>query len=493
MIQAKGIVYSYSDKPIFDGARFTVGSNIKAGLVGPNGAGKSTLFKLILGEEQPREGEIIHSGKVVLVPQEVKHDPILDASHTVREYVDPMQKKEIYELQMFLHGLEMEHLDLNQKPSSLSGGQKTKLALARALIEEPDVLLLDEPTNFMDVAGKQWVMDFLSTYPKTLLLVSHDLYLMDHFIDKVLAINPTTHKIEEYKGTYSTYIRLKKEHDDQLKREIINEQKHIKHMERGLVRMQRFTSKKGVRQRTVLKRRIEKLKANLPDMPQELKRFSYTLPEPLWIGEMPLKVVGIGKSYGDNTVLSDVTFPLFRGQRIALIGYNGAGKSTLLKIVVGRLSPDEGEVLYDPKIKIGYYSQEFETFDLNKTLIETVEEHHAMREEKIRSFLAGFLFAGNKVYQKVESLSGGEKTRLAMALLLLEDYNVLILDEPTTYLDVLSQRIILEALKKYTGSILMVSHTEDFVRELTPDKALLLPENKFIDFVPELLDRVSEV
>ncbi len=272
MIRVQNLHFSYSGAPVYDGANFVVGQNQKVGLVGPNGAGKSTLFKLLLGEEFPNAGKIEISGEIGFVPQEVKHDPILQESQTTRDYIDAHHSKEDYELQIMLSALELSHLDLYQMPQSLSGGQKTKLALARALIKEPDVLLLDEPTNFMDIVGKKWVMDFLSTYPKTLLMVSHDLALMDNAINKVIVVNTFTHLIEEYSGTYSAYIKLKGERDALLKRQIINEQKHIKHMEEAIQKMAGRKTEKGVRQRIQLKKRVERLKANLPEMPKELKK-----------------------------------------------------------------------------------------------------------------------------------------------------------------------------------------------------------------------------
>lgn len=493
MIRVQNLHFSYSGAPVFDGAEFVVGQNQRVGLVGPNGAGKSTLFKLLLGKESESEGKIEVSGNVGFVPQEVKKDDILQKSTTIREYIDPDNTKEDYELQTILNGLELSHIDLYAMPKVLSGGQKTKLALARVLIVEPDVLLLDEPTNFLDTQGKKWVMKFLSSYPKTLLLVSHDLSLMDQAIDKVIVIDPFTYKIKEYTGTYTQYKRLKAEHDVLLKRKFINEQKHIKRIKKAIEGMAGRKSEKGVRQRIQLQKRVEKMEANLPEMPKELAKIKISLPEPIWVGEIPLKAVGIGKAYGANAVLEDVSLTLYRGERVVLIGHNGAGKSTLLKILVGLLKPDTGEIIKDEKLKIGYYSQEFETFDQEQTLLEVVQEKSVMDIEKIRAFLARFLFRGEKVYQKIHTLSGGEKTRLAMGLLMLQDSNVLILDEPTTYLDPLSQRIILEAVKEYKGTMLVVSHTQDFIKELTPKRALLLPENEVRDFKPELLEKVSEI
>lgn len=493
MIKATKISYSYGSEPLFENASFSVGNNIKAGLVGPNGAGKSTLFKLIRGVDSVVVGKLETSGKIGYVPQEVKTDEVLDNAKAIREYIDPHSKKEEYELETMLHGLELQKISLSSPPQKLSGGQKTKLAILRALIDEPDILLLDEPTNFLDTDGKIWIMSFLSTYPKTLLMVSHDLELLDKHIDKVISINPYTRTVEEYKGNYTTYKKLKKEHDALLKRKIINEQKHIKHMEQGLIKMQRFTSKKGVRQRTVLKRRIERLKENLPELPKEIQRIKMTLPDPSPTGELPIAAYGVTKLFHDELILADVSLSLRKKERVALLGPNGAGKSTFIKILIGSLLPDSGEVVRDSNLSIGYYSQEFETFDPEHTLFEVMEEKSSWNEGKIRPFLARFNFQRDKIFQKISTLSGGEKTRLSIALLMVQDHNLLILDEPTTYLDVLSQRIILDALKEYKGAMLFVSHTEEFVEELQPSRVLLLPENKVTYWLPELSEKVSEI
>lgn len=493
MVTVQNITFGYSGVPLYTGVSFRIGKGQKVGLVGPNGAGKSTLFKLLLQEESPREGLVRIEGTIGHVPQEVNHDPALESAASIREYIDPEHKKEDKELLEMLAGFEMPYVNLYEKPQQMSGGQKTKFALARALIAEPDVLILDEPTNFMDTAGKAWVMQFLSTYPNTLLLVSHDLALIDNSISKVLAVDPSKKTIEEYKGNYTLYQKVKKEKDELLKRQVLKEQKHIAQMEEAVRKASGNKSKKGVRQKMNLKHRLERMKEKLPEMPKELKTIKITLPEPAWVGEIPLKALNIQKMYEYNLILADLSLVLRRGERLALIGHNGAGKSTFLKILMGRVEPDSGEVLKDPKLSVGYYSQEFETFDLKKTLLETVWDELGMPEAKARGFLARFLFDSTKIRQPIMTLSGGEKTRLAIALLMLHDHNLLILDEPTTYLDVMSQRVILDSLKEYKGSMIVVSHTEEFIQELEPSRAILLPDERVVDWRDELLEKVGEL
>jgi ATPase subunit of ABC transporter with duplicated ATPase domains len=493
MISVKQLSYSYGYDPVFDAVSFMIGDAQKVGIVGPNGAGKSTLLKILAGLHELQSGKLEIVGKIGYVPQEIKRDPVLDTAATVKAFVDPDDKKDDHELLEMLRELEMGDTNLAQTPQTLSGGQKTKLALLRALLQEPDILFLDEPTNFLDTAGKHWVMRFLSNYPKTLVIISHDLPLLDAQINKVLALNPFTHKIEEYTGNYTQYLRLKAEHDELERKRIINEQKKIRHMEESLKKMARQTSKKGVRRRTMLRHRLEKMKEDLPELPSELKKITLVLPPPQTVGEIPIKASNIVKLYDYEMILADVSLSLVRGERVALIGPNGAGKSTFIKILMDMQKPDSGEVQRDPNLKIGYYSQEFETFDFDKTVLENVQHISDLPEHSIRPILSKFNFPGQRIYQTVDTLSGGEKTRLSIAMLMAQDNNLLILDEPTTYLDVLSQRIILDALKTYTGAMLFVSHTPEFVQELTPNRVLLLPENRIQYWIPDMIEKVVEI
>ena len=486
MILGRNIHYGFGKEPIFDGADFYVDKNQKVGLVGANGAGKSTLFKLINGEEIPEMGKLQVDGAVLSVPQEVKYDEWMEKAKSVREYLTksadgkPLADKEDYELLRILSKLELGQFDLDNPPLHMSGGQKTKLAIARALVAEPDILLLDEPTNFLDTAGKEWVMNFLGRYPKTLMVISHDLNLLDSKIDKVLEINLQTRQIDEYAGNYSSYTKLKGEKEALLVRQVHVQERHIIQMKKGWLKMSHVKSEKGVRQKLQLEKRIAQMEESLPAMPAEAKRIKIKLPDPVWVGQVPLMAEHISKAYGTKKVLGDVSFDIKRGERIALMGPNGAGKSTLIKILMEMVTPDSGEMIKDDKLKIGYYSQEFETFDFEKNLMETMRDHCSFPEQVIRSHLVRFLFSGDKVFQKIGSLSGGEKTRLSIATLLVQTYNLLILDEPTTYLDVLSQRLILEALKAYQGAMLIVSHTPEFIEGLKPERKFLLPESRWI-------------
>lgn len=489
MISVRNLSFSYGPTLVFEQASFVVPQGWKVGLSGPNGAGKTTLLKLIAGQDSPDKGKLEVVGKVAWVPQEVQLDEELEKSKTVRDYLF----KQGYQLKQILTGLELRHLDLEDSPKKLSGGQKTRLALAKALLSDAQILLLDEPTNFLDVVGKKWVMSFLGKTTKTVLIISHDLDLLDKNIDKVLAINSQTKKVEEYKGNYSAYLKLKKEADALLTRQVLNQQKKIKKMAESVGKLWSNTSTGGVRQRVILQRRLERLKTSLPELPASIQKIKLKLPDPLWVGEIPIKAKDICKAFAGKSVLTDINFYITRGEKLALIGPNGAGKSTLIKILTAELQPDSGEIIKDDRLSLGYYSQEFDSLDLRKTVYDTIKEIYPQPESVIRPYLAKFLFLGDRVYQNVSSLSGGEKTRLSIAKLLIHSYNLLILDEPTTYLDMLSQRVILEALKEYRGAVIIVSHTEDFIKGLQPKRALFLPENEIKYWDDCLLEKVNEV
>lgn len=493
MVSVNDVTFSYGYEPVLERVTFAVPRGKKVGIVGPNGAGKSTLFKILTGDEMPSTGRVSVSGVLAFVPQEVKHDPALHTAKDWREYVDPTGKAGQHAIVQVLDGLEFDWTKASQDLSQLSGGQKTKLALARAFLAKPDVLLLDEPTNFLDEAGKKWVMHFLGTYPKTVLVVSHDLKLLDRHISQVLFVNAHTHTVDVYTGNYTKFMKTKGLQEAHLVRQIRNEKQHISRIEKSVERLKKNTSDKGVRQRVVLQRRLQRMKDRLPSAPPELRGIKVAFPAPLPVGAVPLEARHIYKSYGRTPVLQDVSIVLERGERLALIGPNGVGKTTLIKILTGNLQPDSGAVERSESLNYGYYSQEFQMFDDTQTLEQVIRDTNKLPPHRVYPFLGRFLFPYSRLNQRINTLSGGEKTRLSIALLMLQQHNLLILDEPTTYLDVLSQRIILEALKDYTGAMILVSHTQEFVSELQPHRALLLPQNKTFFWSDDLSERVTEI
>lgn len=487
MIQVIDLAFGYTDKPLYEKVNFIIGDGQKAGLVGSNGSGKSTLLSIITGKEAGYTGKIKVLGKISSVPQEIKYDEVMQSCDTAREYVNPDNLYEDFEILKLFSSLELT-INLNDDPKQFSGGQKTKLALARALLEKPDILLLDEPTNFMDTAGKTWVMNFLANYDGTVIVISHDLDLMNKSIDKILDVNTGMLTIDEYKGNYTDYKKLKSEKEKILKKQVEIKTRHVKALEKAYERIYTFSDK-----RTVMRRRIEREKQNLPTLPPEIRKTKIKLPTPSKIGEIPIKAINVAKNYLEKVVLKDINLTVIRNEKIALVGPNGTGKSTFIKILMGMITDFKGRIEKDQNLRIGYYSQEFETFDFTKTVMRIFCDETKKDEGFARAFLGRFGLSGNKIFQRVESLSGGEKTRLAIAILTGTDNNLLILDEPTTYLDVLSQRIILESLKEYEGTMLIVSHSPEFLKELNLDKAYLFPDEKLVYWDDELLTKAEEI
>lgn len=493
MLSASNVSFSYGYGSVFEQVNFLVGNGKKIGIVGPNGAGKSTLFKLLTKQEFPSTGKIAVDGTLMMVEQEVNNDPHLRSAQTIDTYVDPTNIHEASEIERILRGLEFDRSKAAKDLNQLSGGQKTKLALARAFLAAPDILLLDEPTNFLDEAGKKWVMHFLAHYPKTVLIISHDLQLLDKHISQVFFINQQLHRIDVFAGNYSQFVRTKKERDDQLRKKLANDEKQIKRLQASAQKLKQSNSEKKVHQGIILERRVERIKDKLPPAPAVIRKMKAVFPEPDRIGEVAIRANNLSKSFGQTTVLRDIDLYIKRGERFALIGHNGAGKTTLIKLLTQTITPDTGEVIHSESLNFGYYSQEFQTFDDEQTLEEIILRTRMVQPYGVTAFLGRFLFSHDRLHQKIGSLSGGEKTRLSIALLMLHRHNLLVLDEPTTYLDVLSQRVILEALKSYTGAMLIVSHTKEFVSELRPHRALLLPQNKTVFWTDELGEKVTEM
>lgn len=494
MIQITSLTFSHGLETLYHKANMYVPKNKKAGLVGLNGAGKSTLFSLLTNQEWPDEGKIKVEGSIRLVPQEVKSDPIQNQAPSVREYLKLTKSISDHELKQLVSNMELPHTILEKNPRYISGGQKTKLAILHAVLTNPDILLLDEPTNFLDDAGKRWVMHWLSQYTKTLIVVSHDLNLLDRHLDTIVYINKQTKQFEQYSGPYSKFLQLKQDHDQYLKRYIRNQQRSIRNMKQSVEKLRQSNVEKVIHQRVQLEKRIARLETNMPPTPKETVTLKLNLQKPPRIGEVPLSVKHLKKIFNQHLVIHDLTFSIIRNQRVAILGQNGAGKSTLIKLIMGNFAPSSGTITLDEQASIGYYSQEFETFDQKLTLLQTLRlQSNGKSEGQIRSFAASFMFNHEKLKQQVGSLSGGEKTRLAIALLMLKPYNFLILDEPTTYLDGLSQRIVLDALKKYAGTMLLVSHTPTFLHELELNRAILMPEEKMVYWDDELLQRSLEI
>ena len=498
MLSINHLSVSKGGKEILKDINLFLARSEKIGLVGVNGAGKSTLLKIIAGIEEQDLGTISFTGSFSYLSQEI-HMEILERMEqelTIGEYLIVEKELDVqeWEINKLLNYMNMQGKSSDSLLSQLSGGQKIKVELIKILLEKADLLILDEPTNFLDIPSAEWLMSFLVTYPKAVLVVSHDLRLMNKGISKIWYLNDIKHNVEVYKGNYDAFLKQIALKDELLVKTLKAQEKKVKKMfeyaktlsSRGMTK----EKMKGAKKLELAKEEKEKyLKMSKETI--KSKKMKIHIPTPVHCGRNVLSVKNIKKEYLKGVpVLRDVSFDMERGERISIIGKNGAGKTTLLKILAGRLKQSKGKYKWGSGVCIGYYSQEYEDLDYEKTVLENISRLDWGDIDR-RSFLGRFLITGNMIEQKVKTLSGGEKTRLALAKLFASRSNVLLLDEPTTYLDPDSQKILLSALKEYKGTVLIVSHQPDFVRDLDMDKVLLMPEEKYSYFKEEYIERVG--
>ncbi|HZU79469.1 MAG TPA: ATP-binding cassette domain-containing protein, partial [Acidimicrobiales bacterium] len=360
----------------------------------------------------------------------------------------------------------------------LSGGQRRKLDLASILLSGGDLLLLDEPTNHLDADAKQWVMGFLRETPATVLVVSHDIRLMDGSIDRVLALDNA--QIESYRGTYSSFLSQRAAADAQRAHAAANLAKEAARLE-GTKKIFAKANATHAAKRKALQRRIDTLNERLHDHAPRIRQrpLAIRFPDPVRTGDIALRAVGLCKSFDDHPVLTDIDLTIRRGDLLLVVGVNGAGKTTLLRCLSGRETPDAGHVKLGANARIGYYAQEHEDLALDDTVLDNARAAApSMGDGALRAALGHFGLIGDVAYQRARSLSGGEKTKLALARLMLSGANVLLLDEPTNNLDPVSVEALLAALQNYEGTVVLVSHDADFVAQLAPERVVLLPEGR---------------
>ncbi len=409
-----------------------------------------------------------------------------------------------HEIIKLLRGLGLGDIDLDRLVDKLSGGQKTRLALARVLFAAPDLLLLDEPTNHLDGPATRWLMGYLAHFEGAVVLVSHDLALLDRAIGRVLHLDALTRTLTAYTGNYSSYLRQRSQAEQSAAAEAERKREKIARLEEQANWM-RGKTEKMARRAKVFDHLVEKMREDMPDpalLPRKERALKLELPIARQSGHLVLRVEQVSKSYSGPQVLSNLSFEIERGQRLVVIGRNGAGKTTLLRILAGLTPPSQGRVLLGHQVDLGYYAQEHESLHPGMTLLEELrlaasEMPHRTGplpgDGQLRSLLGRFLFTGEQAFQKVGSLSGGEKTRLALARLMLGGYNTLLLDEPTNNLDPISRDRVRQALESYKGTLVIVSHDTEFVAALQPDLALQLPGGSIRYFDHELLAMVAKV
>ncbi len=511
MIDIQNLSLDFGDKILFENVNVRINQTDKIALVGLNGTGKSTFLKIIKGEEKPTSGKVLLPKNFTYgyLPQEfVKLNGlslIEEVKSSFKEYIflekqeneinlqleneniDESEKAKLLEqlgkiihrkeetdfyelesrIEKVLMGLGFNKDDFSKNVKEFSGGWQMRIELAKILLNDNDILLLDEPTNHLDIDSLWWLTNFLQNYKGAILLISHDKFFINKVTDKTLEI--ANKKITFFNGSYDKYIKAKKIAEEQAVAAYKNQQKKIKETERFIERFRYKASKASQVQSRI--KQLEKLQKI--EIPEHEKNITIKFPEPPRSSVIPVKLNNVTAGYGEKIVFRNLDLQIERGEKIALVGKNGTGKSTLLKTVAGQLQPLAGKVIYGQNTKISYYAQEVaETFNLEDDILSTLSSIPSdLTEGQLRTVLGAFLFHGDDVKKKIKILSGGEKSRVALASILLQKANVVVLDEPTNHLDYQSKEILQEALKNYKGALLIASHDIDFLKNIV-DKVI---------------------
>jgi ATPase subunit of ABC transporter with duplicated ATPase domains len=530
MLIVRDLRIEVGPRVLLDGASFTLQSGDKVGLVGRNGAGKTTLMRTLVGFRSPAAGSIIRSGNLGYFSQEAVlpdlERPDMSALERIlaareigamlRRIEDTRRKIERLdgeardraikrfarlqdefeakggfpaeaEAKRTAAALGIGNDELTQPIATMSGGQRRRTELARILFAETDTMLLDEPTNHLDLDAKAWLMDYLASYRGALLVVSHDLPLLDESITSVLSLEGA--HLEAYRGNYSHFITERERRRLQKERERRHQDEKIAQLEYTINRF-KGTTEKMARKAKVMETRVDRIKRDLVEVAARGKDVSVRFPQPEPSGRTPLKAEGLAKSYGDNLVFVDVDVDVDRGECMLIMGLNGAGKTTLLRILAGIETTDLGEVAIGHNATIGYYAQEHEQIHDGVSVLDHLREVSDQPDRVLRTILGHFLLA-DKIEQDAGTLSGGEKTKLALAQVVLARPNVLLLDEPTNNLDPQAKQALLAALRQYQGTIILVSHDTGFVAEVQPDRAIMMPDGEVHYFDESLLELVA--
>src|SRR5580658_5618668 len=471
MLTISDVSKAYGPQILFEEVSLQINRGDRVGLIGPNGAGKTTLFSLILGEEEPDKGTVTREKTVVVghLPQECAPagdgtvlEMALSGAH--EHHHDSGGYESEPKAKRILSGLSFREKDFNRPLREMSGGWVMRAHLARLLVQEPDVLMLDEPTNHLDLESLQWFQSYLLDYTGAILMISHDRSFLNVLATHIVEIRQR--KLIRYRGNYDACLEQRAAAETQLLAAYKNQQREIAHM---MEFVQRFRAKntKASQAQSKLKQieRMEKIEAPVADA----KKIHFKFPQPQRSGLKAITLKNIHHAYGANIIYQGIDFVAERDQRIVLVGPNGAGKSTLLKLLAGALPVQSGARELGHNVKSGYYSQyRVEMLDPNRTVLEEgLDTPQRVTEEFVRTVLGCFLFRGDDVFKKVSVLSGGEKSRLALVKLLLDPPNLLLMDEPTTHLDMPSIEALIGALEQFSGTIIFISHDVYFIRELS--------------------------
>lgn len=513
---------SFGTQVIFDNVSFQINNNDKVGIIGVNGAGKSTLFNILLGNLTPDSGNITLDTKINLgyLPQVIMEDASSE-DETVFDYLlegRPIKKlkeeltnlydiiantQNEYELKKYykkinrinelleyydeynaesillkiISGMQINDSLLDLKLKNISGGQKSKVAFAKLLYSNPEIMLLDEPTNHLDLDTKDYIINYLKNYHGIILVISHDVEFLNAVTKKTLYVDKMKHNIEIYNGNYEKYMKIKSERD-LAKQRLYEKQAREEEKLKGIIaKYIRGNEKKANIAKDRIKK-LEKLETQKIELEKKNKytKFNMKINRPSY--SIPIKCNNLTFGYDEENLLyENLNFDLTRGEKLLVVGENGIGKTTLLRLIMGYLTPIEGSIEITDKTDIAYYAQEHEILDNNKTILENFA-NFGLADYEIRRMLGSFLFSGDDIFKKVEVLSPGERSRVALAKISLTGANTLLLDEPTNHLDPMTQLIISETFKNYEGTMLVVSHNLDFVDNLNINRMLLLPSGR---------------
>lgn len=522
VLACNNISKSFGIDEIIKNASFNIEEREKAAIVGINGAGKTTLLRIIMGEYQADSGEVIiakdrtigylaqHqklSGDNTIYDEllSVKKD-IIELEQKIRRLELEMHSKEGVELEAVmeaysksthqfelqngyayksevvgvLKGLGFDESDFEKKMNTLSGGQKTRVALGRLLLSKPDIIMLDEPTNHLDMNSIAWLENYLVNYDGSVIIVAHDRYFLDKVVTKVIEVERGI--VSVFSGNYSDYAAKKKQLMDAKLKEYYNQQRDIKHQEEVIAKLKSFNREKSIKRAESREKLLDKIEViDKPFTEQETMHFK--LEPAKESGNDVLSVEGLSKAFGGNRLFDNVSFEIKKGEKVALIGNNGTGKTTILKIINHIIEADAGKLKLGANVEIGYYDQEHNVLHMDKTAFDEIGDAYPdMTNTQIRNMLACFLFTGDDVFKKISDLSGGERGRVSLAKLMLSNANFLILDEPTNHLDIMSKEILESALNRYTGTVLYVSHDRYFINK-TASRIMELSANTVTNYI----------
>lgn len=521
ILSCNHISKSYGVDMILNDCSFFINDNEKAAIVGNNGAGKSTMMKIIMGELSADEGTVTLGkdktiGYLAQYQDLSSHNSIYEEVKSVKQDLIDMEARLVdYEKQMshvegdelsrlmetytnlehrfqllngysykseiegVIKGLGFTEDDFHKQVGTLSGGQKTRVALCKLLLEKPDIIMLDEPTNHLDLNSIKWLETYLLNYSGAVLIIAHDRYFLDKIVTKVIEIE--NHKCHVYDGNYSAFAIKKKEMREAQMNLYLKQQSEIKHQEEVIAKLRSYKQEKFYKRAESREKKLDKME--LVEKPMEFQdNMTITLEPDIVSGNDVLSVESLSKSY-NNTLFSDLSFEIKRGEHVALIGDNGTGKTTILKIINDLVEADAGTIKLGTNVHIGYYDQEHHNLSDENTLFEEIADAYPnMTNTKIRNTLAAFMFTGDEVFKRVSDLSGGEKGRLSLAKLMLSEANLIILDEPTNHLDMTSKEILENAINNYTGTVLYVSHDRYFINQ-TAGRILELTNTKLINYL----------